>query len=244
MGCAYLAIGIALQSLQGALGKTSGRSYKAAPRQLLQVDSSPTLGNTHAHISKQDSNDHAQQAKRLGQEALGQAADVRLLSVVIQQDPEPLAHREVLSMLEHLYDLVLQAEQLRRDQPLPDEQEELADWSHLPTRRRQGCPNSRRSRGYPERAEVDRQTQAFLTGGVIQSILPVMSKAPLRIVTGLLGLLLDRTDIAAITQTKPGLALLTLLLSRVEVIKQNTANSLEMLEVEEERPSPEEAHQW
>lgn len=31
-------------------------------------------------------------------------------------------------MLEHLYDLVLQAEQLRRDQPLPDEQEELADW--------------------------------------------------------------------------------------------------------------------
>lgn len=54
----------------------------------------------------------------------------------------------------------------------------------------------------PGRAEVDRQTQAFLTGGVIQSILPVMSKAPLRIVTGLLGLLLDRTDIAAITQTK------------------------------------------
>lgn len=86
MGCAYLVIGIALQSLQGALGKTSGRSYKAAPRQLLQVDSSPTLGNTHAHISKQDSNDHAQQAKRLGQEALGHAADVRLLSIVIQQD--------------------------------------------------------------------------------------------------------------------------------------------------------------
>jgi hypothetical protein len=28
---------VALHSLQGALGKTSGRSYKAAPRQLLQV---------------------------------------------------------------------------------------------------------------------------------------------------------------------------------------------------------------
>ncbi len=142
MGCAHLVIGIALQSLQGALGRTSGRSYKAAPRQLLQVDSSPNLGNTHAHISKQDSNDHAQQAKRLGQEALGHAADVRLLalssdrtrgSLNVSQSSgvtrrEPLAHREVLSMLEHLYDLVLQAEQLRRDQPLPDEQEELADW--------------------------------------------------------------------------------------------------------------------
>ncbi|KAG9223720.1 hypothetical protein CCMSSC00406_0004939 [Pleurotus cornucopiae] len=291
-----------LQSLQGALGKTSGRSYKAAPRQLLQVDSSPTLGNTHAHISKQDSNDHAQQAKRLGQEALGHAADS---SGVTRR--EPLAHREVLSMLEHLYDLVLQAEQLRRDQPLPDEQEELADWEYeyklvgehlweglkvmvpletsdphpfisllMPVKGKKLLPRLCRHladeqiytlltllvacfnqldvvkdapildtlEDTPERAEVDRQTQAFLTGGVIQSILPVMSKAPLRIVTGLLGLLLDRTDIAAITQTKPGLALLTLLLSRVEVIKQNTANSLEMLEVEEERPSPEEAHQW
>ena len=31
------AASVALHSLQGALGKTSGRSYKAAPRQLLQV---------------------------------------------------------------------------------------------------------------------------------------------------------------------------------------------------------------
>ena len=51
----------ALNSLQGALGKTAGRSYKAAPRQLLQVDaapngasSSPTLSHASAHISKAD----------------------------------------------------------------------------------------------------------------------------------------------------------------------------------------------
>src|SRR5258708_7594639 len=39
-----------------------------------------------------------------------------------------------------------------------------------------------------QRAEVERQTQAFL-GSVMQSILPVVSVANLRLVTGLLGLL-------------------------------------------------------
>jgi len=76
----------ALHSLQGALGKTSGRSYKAAPRQLLQVDASnastsPTLSHAHAHISKEDAVHHpnesaAQEAAKLGREALGNAADV------------------------------------------------------------------------------------------------------------------------------------------------------------------------
>ena len=79
----------ALHSLQGALGKTSGRSYKAAPRQLLQVDSngsntSPSLAHAHAHISKQDSIDGsvhpgggaAAEAAKLGREALGDAAEV------------------------------------------------------------------------------------------------------------------------------------------------------------------------
>lgn len=78
----------ALHSLQGALGKTSGRSYKAAPRQLLQVDSAnptATLSGTHPHISKedgqvhslsQDSNGAVREAAKLGREALGDAASV------------------------------------------------------------------------------------------------------------------------------------------------------------------------
>ena len=53
----------------------------------------------------------------------------------------------------------------------------------------------------PERKEVDRQTQAFL-GSVLQSILPVTAKAGLRLISGLLGLLLDRSNIVAITQTR------------------------------------------
>src|SRR5262245_57853842 len=73
---------VALHSLQGALGKTSGRSYKAAPRQLLQVDAgntSPTTSSAHAHISKEDgmhSEGAAREAAKLGREALGNAAYV------------------------------------------------------------------------------------------------------------------------------------------------------------------------
>jgi len=52
-----------------------------------------------------------------------------------------------------------------------------------------------------ERQEAERQTQAFL-GSVLQSILPVVAKAGLRLVTGLLSLLISRSDIVAITQTR------------------------------------------
>lgn len=52
-----------------------------------------------------------------------------------------------------------------------------------------------------ERVDAERQTQAFL-GSVMQSILPVVSVANLRLATGLLGLLLDRSDIAAVAQTR------------------------------------------
>lgn len=110
----------------------------------------------------------------------------------------------------------------------------------------------------PERKEAERQTQAFL-GSVLQSIIPVVAKASLRIVTGLLSLLISRSDIVAVTQTRvctlsiyicrtyskvfklqPGLALLTLFLSRVEVIKQNINNASEASDI----PSADAALQW
>lgn len=85
--CSFLLVPLALNSLQGALGKTAGRSYKAAPRQLLQVDSSangpggsPTLSHAtaHAHISKADATTHqdgagvAAEAAKFGKQALGE----------------------------------------------------------------------------------------------------------------------------------------------------------------------------
>lgn len=57
-----------------------------------------------------------------------------------------------------------------------------------------------------ERADIERQTQAFLAS-VLQSILPVVSVANLRLVTGLLGLLLDRTNIVAVAQTRVSISL-------------------------------------
>src|SRR5262245_59059896 len=109
----------------------------------------------------------------------------------------------------------------------------------------------------PERDDAERQTQAFL-GSVLQSILPVVAKANLRLISGLLGLLLDRSNIVTITQTRvnyssivvilepyrpyfqPGLALLTLFLSRVEVIKQGAQTATDLAEL----PSYEESQQW
>jgi hypothetical protein len=75
-------------SLQGALGKTAGRSYKAAPRQLLQVD--PSNSSSHAHISKEDTiRQHgegaAKEAAKIGAEALGFTADVSALFRGAQQ---------------------------------------------------------------------------------------------------------------------------------------------------------------
>ncbi|KAF6752981.1 topoisomerase II [Ephemerocybe angulata] len=289
-----------IQSLQGALGKTSGRSYKAAPRQLLQVESaSPTLSPAHAHINKASvyNEGAAKEAAKLGLEALG---DAHQTAEIVRRDP--LTHRETLVILEKLYDFVLQVEQLRRDQPHADEDpEDFQHWQAeydqtvdriwenvnvltpletstphpfisllFPTKGKKLLPRLTRHLSSdkmltlltllvacfdqldvvtlapildslvetPERAEVERQTQAFL-GSVMQSILPVVSVAELRLVTGLLSLLLHRTNIVAVAQTRPGLALLTLFLSRVEVIKQTVASGAESAV-----PTPEESQAW
>ncbi|KAJ6591718.1 topoisomerase II-associated protein PAT1 [Mycena vulgaris] len=273
-----------LHSLQGALGKTSGRSYKAAPRQLLQVDdnpsTSPTLAHAHAHISKEDatawsSEGAAKEAAKLSRETLGNTENV------VRKDP--LTHRQVLTTLEALYDLVLKVEHLRREQPPPEEEDASRQWQKeyddlvellweglkvmvpletsnphpfvsllSPSKGKKLLPRLTRQIGSSrmltlmtllvacftqldvvkqaplldvleetaERAEVERQTQAFL-GSVLQSILPIVANLELHVVTALLGLLIERSeDIAAVAKTKPGLALLTLFLSRVEVIKQ------------------------
>ncbi|KAK7030736.1 PAT1 domain-containing protein [Favolaschia claudopus] len=283
-----------LHSLQGALGKTSGRSYKAAPRQLLQVDdasTSPTLSHAHAHISKENAKDKphegaAKEAAKLSRETLGNTGNV------VRQ--EPLTRRQVLTALEAMYDLVLKVEQLRREQPQAEEEEASQQWQKeyddlveqlweglkvmvpletsdphpfvsllSPSKGKKLLPRLTRHIGSPRmltlmtllvacftqldvvkqaplldvvedspaRDEAERQTQAFL-GSVLQSILPIVANLELHVVTALLGLLIDRShDIAAVAKTKPGLALLTLFLSRVEVIKQSWATGVETLDL-------------
>lgn len=41
---------------------------------------------------------------------------------------DPLTQRQVLAALESLYDLVLNIEQLRRDQPIEEDEEAIVAW--------------------------------------------------------------------------------------------------------------------
>ncbi|KAF8449234.1 topoisomerase II-associated protein PAT1 [Boletus edulis BED1] len=302
-----------LHSLQGALGKTSGRSYKAAPRQLLQHASHISREDGQGHSLSTNSDGAVREAAKLGREALG---DVAGQDGVVRKDP--LTRREVLVAIESLYDCVLNIEQLRRNQPFEEDDEAVAAWqedyeslveeiwvglnvlvpletsdphpfisllttakgkrilprlsrhiqparmltlltllvacfsqldvvkyahlldlpedSHLHTQSR--TPSSNGDANPPDRDEVERQTQAFL-GSVLQSILPVVAKAELRLIAGLLGLLLDRSDVVMIAQTRPGIAILTLFMSRVEIIKQGMSGI-----PESEVLTPEDAEQW
>ena len=75
---------LAIHSLQGALGKTAGRSYKAAPRQLLQVDTNGATDPAHAHghISKEDAKEHAAGAAKEAAQRLGAHSEVHNGSAV------------------------------------------------------------------------------------------------------------------------------------------------------------------
>lgn len=58
---------------------------------------------------------------------------------------------------------------------------------------------------------------------VMPSLFAYVNDAPLEIVSGLLGLILDRVNMHAIARTKVGLNTLTMLISRAELIKQGEA---------------------
>ncbi|KLO11600.1 hypothetical protein SCHPADRAFT_998761 [Schizopora paradoxa] len=276
----------AIHSLQGALGKTAGRSYKAAPRQLLQVDGSGSSDSAaphpHGHISREDAKESAagaaKEAAKIGREALGNQSDG---SGVIRKDP--LTRRQTLLMLEGLYDILLKLEQMRRDQPAPTDEIRLHDWEILyaeeiqklwdglqimvpletsdphpfisllqPAKGKRLVPRLTRHLSSQQmltvltlliacfqqldvvigaplldatektdgRDEMEKQTETFLST-VLQGILPVIAKASLRLVGGLLGLLMERCVLQTVVMSRPGLSLLTAFLSRVEVIKSD-----------------------
>ncbi|KDE03800.1 hypothetical protein, variant [Microbotryum lychnidis-dioicae p1A1 Lamole] len=75
--------------------------------------------------------------------------------------------------------------------------------------------------GKQRRAVVETKTEAFLNA-FLAPVMAVIGQAPLRMVTGMLGLLMERNDFSKVVQSKPGLAFLTIFLSRAESIKQAT----------------------
>lgn len=52
-------------------------------------------------------------------------------------------------------------------------------------------------------------------------LLGYVSEAPINIITGLLGLVLDHTAVLVVAKTKIGLGILTMLLSRAELVKES-----------------------
>ena len=55
-----------------------------------------------------------------------------------------------------------------------------------------------------DRLDMEKQTQVFLSS-VVESILPVVAKTELRLISGWLGLLFERSDIVAVSQTSVSL---------------------------------------
>ncbi|KAG9102912.1 hypothetical protein FRC06_000791 [Ceratobasidium sp. 370] len=229
-----------LTHLQGALGKVSGRSYKAAPRQLLQVE--------HDHISKEDAAT-AKQAAQLGREALG----INQGAGVVKRDP--LTRREALMLLEAIYDRVLRIEQLKR--VVPEDPAMQSTWSQalnneidalwaslhiltpLETSTNQVLTMYTLLIAVFSQLDVVReaehdhgQTELFMTS-VLPPLVPILATAGLRFVRGLLGLLIESgSNLVQIAGTRPGIAVLTILLSRVEILKTSEAETPDVVELQ------------
>lgn len=60
---------------------------------------------------------------------------------------------------------------------------------------------------------------------IMPCLFPLINDSPLHIIVGILGLILDRTNLQVISRTKVGLSFLTMLISRAELLKQGTADT-------------------
>lgn len=65
-----------------------------------------------------------------------------------------------------------------------------------------------------------REAVELFCQAVLPSLFGHVNEAPLQVVIGLMSLLLDRSDLRVVAPTKVGLSILTMLLSRAELVKQ------------------------
>ncbi|CAD6884028.1 unnamed protein product [Tilletia laevis] len=72
------------------------------------------------------------------------------------------------------------------------------------------------------REDLERQTEAF-SSSIVPSMLGLMGEAPLKIVSGMIALFVERNDVVKVARTRPGVAFLTIFLSRAETLKQSGA---------------------
>ncbi len=284
-------------ALEGALGRVSLSSTKN-PRQMLQISADAAKANKErASGDATPDAGHARDAVRQALEGAslggnGSNADLRR---------DPLTKFEVLRILEKLYDLVLQLEQLRRNAPPApanegnvDPQDEAASaakeafdahqaeqasvtsslWTELrvlepleisdphpfvsllsSAKGKRLLPRALRHLSSEQtltaltmvvasfesldvvrngpllddlsddpskieaRRDAERQSETFATT-IVPSMMSMASTAPMRIVSGMLALFVERNDPVKVTQTRPGVAFLTIFLSRAETLRQ------------------------
>ncbi|KAN0061374.1 DNA topoisomerase 2-associated protein pat1 [Thecaphora frezii] len=82
------------------------------------------------------------------------------------------------------------------------------------------------------RNDIERQTETF-ANTIVPSMMQLAATAPMRIVSGMLALFVERNDAVRVAQTRPGVAFLTIFLSRAETLRQGG-----------EAPSSVELDQW
>lgn len=76
----------------------------------------------------------------------------------------------------------------------------------------------------PMPAKVKEEVQLF-SAAVMPPLFSYVNEAPLDIIIGLLGLVLERTQVQAIVRTRIGVSILTMLISRAELLKQSAPTS-------------------
>ena len=80
---------------------------------------------------------------------------------------------------------------------------------------------------------------ALFAQAVMPPLFSYVNEAPLNIIIGLLGLVLDRVNILAAVRTKTGVSILTMLISRAELVKQSFVTSQQPTSEQQE-----DAAQW
>lgn len=78
----------------------------------------------------------------------------------------------------------------------------------------------------PQLPRAVRDEVELFTQAVMPPLFTYVNDAPLNIISGLLGLVLDRVNVQAIVRTKVGVLMLTMLISRAELIKQSGNNGV------------------
>jgi DNA topoisomerase 2-associated protein PAT1 len=87
----------------------------------------------------------------------------------------------------------------------------------------------------PLPAQVKEEIELFINA-VVPCLYGHINEAPFSITLGLLGLIMDRGDLRIIVRTKAGLMILTMLVSRAEVLRDQYSNS--------SASSPDQQNEW